>query len=298
MRHRGSRSAQLQITNYKSQISQRGYILITLMLFIALLAIAAMAVMPKMAFQIKRDREEEMIHRAVAYSRAIKRYYKKFGRYPSRIEELENTNNVRFLRKRYQDPITGKDFKILRLSDVMQNLTGQPGGSLFNPQGGSAFNSNATPGAATTQVANAGDQSAQGDDSGIAPSNPPASPPNPRLPQSSSPNPAGGLGGSTLGQTLGGGPILGVASASKQKTIREFNDKKHYNEWLFIYDPTNDRGGLLNGPAQPNLNGSNPAPGLQPGANPGQVIPNGGLPQGSSPPSQGPPNPPQMPPDQ
>ena len=46
---------------------------------------------------------------------------------------------------------------------------------------------------------------------------------------------------------FGGGPILGVASTSKAKTIREFNKKNHYNEWLFIYDPNSDRGGLLKG---------------------------------------------------
>jgi hypothetical protein len=55
------------------------------------------------------------------------------------------------------------------------------------------------------------------------------------------------------GQTFGGGPILGVASLSKAKTIRVFNDKTHYNDWLFIYVPQADRGGLLTGPVS--LNG-------------------------------------------
>src|SRR5260370_20419300 len=118
MRHQADKLQNYPIPQLHN--SSRGYILITLMLFITLLAIAAMAVLPEISFQIKRDREEEMIHRAVAYSRAVKRYYKKFGRYPSRIEELESTNNMRFLRKRYKDPITGKDFKLLHLSDVMQ----------------------------------------------------------------------------------------------------------------------------------------------------------------------------------
>ena len=64
-----------------------------------------------------------MIHRGTQYSRAIRRYVKKTGRYPSRLEELENTNNIRFLRKRYKDPITGKDFKLLHVGEVQ--LTGQ-----------------------------------------------------------------------------------------------------------------------------------------------------------------------------
>ena len=89
-----------------------------LMLFVTLLAIAAAAVAPSIAFRVRRDREEEMIHRGTQYSRAIRRYVKKTGRYPSRLEELENTNNVRFLRKRYKDPITGKDFKLLHVGEV------------------------------------------------------------------------------------------------------------------------------------------------------------------------------------
>src|SRR5690242_6865383 len=104
--------------------SQQGYILLTLMLFVALLAIAAMAVVPTIVFDAKRDREEEMIHRGVQYSRAIRRFVKKSGRYPVRIEELENTNQIRFLRKKYKDQVTGTDFKLLHLGDPQLNIMG------------------------------------------------------------------------------------------------------------------------------------------------------------------------------
>jgi len=57
-------------------------------------------------------------------------------------------------------------------------------------------------------------------------------------------------------QVFGGGAIIGVASVSKDKTIREFNKKDHYNQWQFIYDPTTDRGGLLMTPNQPPLQGA------------------------------------------
>ena len=108
-------------------------------LTVLFLVIAAVAIVPEVTFQVKRDREEEMIHRGVQYSRAIRRYVKKFGRYPTRIEELENTNNMRFLRRRYKDPITGKDFRILRQGDVQMfpggGLTGAaPITSPLNPQ--------------------------------------------------------------------------------------------------------------------------------------------------------------------
>src|SRR5882724_11124579 len=104
-----------RLPNYRitgSRNSSRGYILITLMLFMTLLTMAALAVLPEIVQQIQRDREEEMVHRGTEYMRAIKKYYKKLGRYPTRIEELENTNQQRFLRKRYKDPLIkgDKDF--------------------------------------------------------------------------------------------------------------------------------------------------------------------------------------------
>ena len=94
----------------RSRPNQQGYILLTLLLFVTILIITMAIVVPEVTFQVKRDREEEMIHRGVEYSRAIRHYVKKFGRYPTRMEDLENTNNLRFLRKRYKDPVTGKDF--------------------------------------------------------------------------------------------------------------------------------------------------------------------------------------------
>ena len=97
---------------------ERGYILLTLMLLCSLILIGLAAVLPQITQQLKRDREEEMIHRGVQYSRAIRKFYKKTGRYPVRLEELDNTNNLRFLRKRYKDPVTGEDFKLLHFGEV------------------------------------------------------------------------------------------------------------------------------------------------------------------------------------
>ena len=71
-----------------SRRSEHGYILLTLLLIIALMIIGAAVILPSITFEIKRDREEEMIHRGVQYSRAIRAYYKKFGRYPAKLEDL------------------------------------------------------------------------------------------------------------------------------------------------------------------------------------------------------------------
>ena len=44
---------------------------------------------------------------------------------------------------------------------------------------------------------------------------------------------------------------MGVASLSKDKGIHEFNKKTDIKDWLFVYDPAQDRGQLLKGPYNP-----------------------------------------------
>src|SRR4029077_11224823 len=111
--------------------AEDGYILLTLMLVVALMAIFTLAVTIPIKFEIQRDQEQEMIHRGVQYTRAIRAYYKKFGRYPTRLEDLDNTNNLRFLRKRYKDPITGQDFRLLPFGEQGVTLAGGiAGGSI------------------------------------------------------------------------------------------------------------------------------------------------------------------------
>jgi type II secretory pathway pseudopilin PulG len=86
-----------------------GYILLGVLFLVALVLISLAVAAPKIAADIQRDREEEMVHRGQQYVRAIKMYYKKFGAYPPNIDALVKTNQIRFLRKRYKDPMTGKD---------------------------------------------------------------------------------------------------------------------------------------------------------------------------------------------
>jgi type II secretory pathway pseudopilin PulG len=263
--------------------NEQGFMLLVLMLFVALLTIAAVAIAPSIAFEVRRDHEQELIHRGVQYSRAIQHYYKKFKRYPTRIEDLESTNNLRFLRKRYKDPITGQDFKLLYLSDVPSALGPGVGGGSLNPAanaagnqfgqtangfGGGNFGAAAQPSgnsAAATPAAPAQPASPDATNPGGAPADN-SGPPDQATPGSSTSslntNQPGGAKNATTdklaGQTFGGGPIVGVVSTSKKETIREFNKENHYNKWLFIYNPQTDRGGLLNTPNQPALQGATP----------------------------------------
>ena len=121
---------------------EQGYVLLTLLLIMAVMGIVAATLVTDLKFEIQRDREEEMIHRGVQYSRAIRAYYKKFGRYPATLENLENTNQMRFLRKRYKDPLTGKDFKVLHYGEVKMGMMGMTGGGAI--AGASTIGSNGT----------------------------------------------------------------------------------------------------------------------------------------------------------
>ena len=246
--------------------------LLTLMLFVSLLAIASLGWIQRVDFEIKREREEEMIHRGVQYSRAIKHFVKKFGRYPSRIEELENTNNIRFLRKRYKDPITGKGFKLLHLNDVQMSFSpgaasgmapGSPGISAAGAQAGApgaltmSANSATGPGPSSIPGNQQNGQTGATDNSGTDQSAQNGSGSSDNA-SGSSDNDQSDSNAKPIGNgpTFGGMPIVGVASTSKEKTIRVFNKKDHYNQWQFIYDPSTDRGGLLMTPNQPAIQGA------------------------------------------
>ncbi len=272
---------------------EQGYILLTLILMMALIAIAATTAITSLKFNMKRDREEEMIHRGAQYARAIRAYYKKFGRYPATIENLENTNQMRFLRKRYKDPITGKDFRLLHFGEAKMALAGMGGGGVI--PGAKSLGSNG-------KLVNTADPN--GGDSTSGQNNKPSSDSSDTGTdaQNGSENTGNDSGdqasGDQPGQSLGGLPIVGVVSTSKVAGIREFDKKKKYNEWQFVYDPTLDRGILITTPYQPmqqmfgmapqNVNGLTPTPGLGNGAPgvPGAPTVNPGTP--TSPPAGNP----------
>jgi type II secretory pathway pseudopilin PulG len=227
--------------------------MLTLILAMALMAIFSAIIVSDLKFEIKRDREEEMIHRGVQYSRAIRAFYKKFGRYPTKIEDLESTNNQRFLRKRYKDPLSCKnlkcaDFKLLHFGEVQMTLSALGGGSI--------------PGA---NIPGANPASANGGTTGSAPAGSDPSQPGSQTSSGENPdgtgaNPSATANGTSGSNPLGsgqiiGGPIVGVASISKDPTIREFNHKKKYKDWVFIYDPAQDQGRLIMTPYQPQLQG-------------------------------------------
>ena len=313
-----------------SRRQERGYVLLALLLTMALLVVFAAALMPSIKFQIERDREEELIHRGTQYSRAIRGYYKKFGRYPMKIEDLESTNNLKFLRRRYKDPtncIAGvcQDFKLLHFGEVrlVGGMLGIPGAQTLGSPGAITPAQNSAAGvnaAIAGQVAGlaasgglgannnspfpnnqgAGQPGSDSSTAGGDASNPSGSPGSDNSGGNSGGGTTGSSSGPGSGQVFGGGPIVGVVSTNKKDTYREFNHKKKYNEWQFIYDPGIDRGGLMTTPSQPPLQpmgqqGTQNVNGQNGGTTP-TGLPNNPTPPVSEPPAA--PNDPNNPPEQ
>src|SRR5271156_6975220 len=108
-----------------AQEAEEGFMLVGLIVAIFLILLALSVAAPKMAQDLKRDREVEAVHRGEQYVRAIRLFYRKTHAYPGSIEQLEKTNNIRFLRQRYIDPMTGKDdWRLIHVGEAKTTVKG------------------------------------------------------------------------------------------------------------------------------------------------------------------------------
>src|SRR5450755_2593470 len=122
--------------------NQKGYILLSVMLLITLMLVALSVELPRIAQQVKREKEE-LVHRGMDYARAVKRFHHKSNQYPSSIEQLKDTNHIRFLRKEYKDPMTGEsEWKLVHVNEAEIKI---PAGN--GPQGLQGANPGLTGGA-------------------------------------------------------------------------------------------------------------------------------------------------------
>jgi hypothetical protein len=163
---------------------ERGSALLIVFVLAAVIAIMLYRELPVTAFEARRQKEQTLIDRGHVYQRAVQLYYRTFrGRYPANVAQLENTNNVRFLRNRYVDPFTGKDdwrqlhagpggmLMDSKVQNLNQNIFGQGGNRSNGTNGsGSTFG-----GAGNTNTANSstfgsstfGDSSSSSSDSDV-----------------------------------------------------------------------------------------------------------------------------------
>jgi type II secretory pathway pseudopilin PulG len=212
--------------------SEEGYMLLAVIFLVALLTLSLSVALPKISKQIQRDRELETMNRGKQYIRGIRMYYKTFNAYPSNVDALvKPTNNVRFLRKKYTDPTTGKeDWKPVRFGQNKaptamgffgQSLTGSTVAGTGSGATSTGFNSSTS----TTAT----DSSATPSDSS-----------NSNAANNTASGTSTGLSGQT-GQTFGGAGIIGFSPNSPKQSIMVYKTKTHYNEWEFVYDPVSEQ---------------------------------------------------------
>jgi len=290
-----------------SSDGEEGYLLLGAIVAIALVMIAVSVAAVKVSFELRREREEESVQRANQYVRAIREYYLKFGRYPGSVDQLKNTNNIRFLRQEYVDPLTGKaDY---RLIIVGQNKTqptgffGQPlsglqgagpgAGAGTGTQAGGTANSAGGTSVSGANTANTGNgiggstaATAQGTQT-----NGPGGAAATQTAGTNSSSSSSTTGSGPLGSGSGLGPIMGVGSSAKGSATIGVNGQMTYETWEFLYDPRVERlrqagqlnsgistAGGNNNPA--GLGGTNqgPAPNTPTGTNTPVAPPTNGLP--------------------
>jgi len=237
--------------------SEEGYILVAVIFMMVILILSLAVAVPRVRESIQRDRDEETMQRGKQYIRAIQLYYKKFNAYPPNLDALVKTNNIRFLRKKYIDPTTGKDeWKPVLFGQnktpVAMGFFGQPlAGTPIAGVGPGAVNpgSPGSPGVFNSPIQGSPATPPAGTSSDKSGTPAPAAGTGP----SSAPDPAAGTTSTTSspfgstnnpvgsGQTFGGGGIIGFSPQSPKKSILIYKKKNHYNEWEFLYSPLIDQ---------------------------------------------------------
>jgi hypothetical protein len=287
-----------------------GFSLAAVIFFLTAASIFIAAVVPSYQMQAKREMEEELIFRGEEYTRAIQKYQRRFAVYPSSVDQLVSTNSLRFLRRAYKDPTTGKEFRLITINPdgtlsgsktFTQNPNTQP---LFGntqqfgqqqnqqqlqqgPQGAQqqmqpaqqtsqqTFRQSQQPGFPT-----AGTQQQPGFQAGGG-VNTPGTTFGGQQQQSFGFPPQGQRGQQptgtqgTQGTQISASGIVGVASDSAKESLKVYNNRQKYDEWEFI--------AILGQSGQRNPNqGSNTAGTNSPGNNP-----NGPNPAGLNTPQRG-----------
>jgi type II secretory pathway pseudopilin PulG len=216
--------------------AESGYMLLAVVVLCALVLIALAVAAPMVAKDLQRDKEVESQHRAEQYERAIRLYYRKTKSYPPSIEALKNTNNVRFLRQEYVDPLTGKaDWRLIKQGQQQtktrvffgQELTGLSGG-LGSAAGLQSPGQNGSAGSTSTSTISAGGLAGGFNGASITSTT------------GGTPGTTGtnGTAGSTSAFGDGtGGIIVGVGTAKTGDSITQPNQQTTYETWEFWYDP-------------------------------------------------------------
>ncbi|MCU0303968.1 MAG: hypothetical protein MUC56_07925 [Thermoanaerobaculales bacterium] len=200
--------------------------MVMLVMLIAVMSIAMGVAVQTAEFQMRREREAELIFRGQQFVEAIRLYKAKYGRYPMQLKEIYEAK-PRVIRKRWKDPITDSESWGLIFLGQEGVRPGQQGRQLAGPGApGAGLEDGARP--IETQPP-FGDLSEDRDGIG--------------KPGEEGEGAPGGAGADRMM-----GPIVGVHSTSCDEAIKIFEGHSTYCEWRFIYREQQQPGGRPGGP--------------------------------------------------
>ena len=86
---------------------EHGYNMVVLMVLVTVMNVLVAAALPAWSGVIQREKEQELIFRGLQYAEAIRVYQKRFGQFPTKLEELVEVE-PRSIRRLWEDPMTGE----------------------------------------------------------------------------------------------------------------------------------------------------------------------------------------------
>ncbi|MGH9353984.1 MAG: pilus assembly FimT family protein [Terriglobia bacterium] len=212
-----------------------GYALVTLMIMVAVLLVSLTAALPSLYQAAQREREQEAIFRGDQYARAAYLFYRKFGRYPTSVKDLLNTDGIRFLREPYRDPLSRSGrWRFIHvvgggiLIDSWNQTTLVPGLANGGASAAGSLAGSSNMGAASHNAAPAS-TSDTGNPANGKPKHPPST-----CDAKGNNSPDQSSDTSYQTGTLLGAFIVGVAPCSDLQSIRVIDHQDHYDHWEFI----------------------------------------------------------------
>jgi type II secretory pathway pseudopilin PulG len=200
-----------------------GFTLVGVVVGIAIIVILLAAVGPTVATIIERDRGKERIFRGKQYARAVLAFQRRYGRFPNELKELSKLK-PRSIRKLWKDPMCNCD-------DWHVIIAGSPeavpmGNAPPQGGGGPGFNRTPRPGQPTPSSG------------GLTPTPPPFLGGGGGAPATPTPQ---SIFGPNTGKVVG--PIVGVRTNVRRKSIFEWRSRGYTDEWRFIAgDADNENG--------------------------------------------------------
>lgn len=130
----------------KRRRKESGFAMMLVFLMSACIAITLYMEVPRVAFEAERQRELLLVDRGDQFKRAIQVFVtdktnNPMRRWPASVDELESFNNHRYLRRRYIDPMTGKDeWRLIHINGgvLTDSVTTQAKTDTKNAQSGSS----------------------------------------------------------------------------------------------------------------------------------------------------------------